>query len=135
MAALPAFVSMWSSYPLVQMPCNGPWANQCSIRMSIALIGAGFPLTGYTDPTCAHGHARGAESLANFLWRKARRPTIYTSGTAFTAACANQTGISFFKDITGFRGGIGDHIDLWNRGTTKTGSYENDCRQIWFWSA
>lgn len=42
--------------------------------MSVALIGAGFALTGYRDPLCRHGHARGAESLASYLSRVVQIP-------------------------------------------------------------
>lgn len=121
------------SYPTELHPCDGPWDNQCAIRVSIALQGANFDLSTYTDPTCAHGHARGAESLANFLWRQIARPQIYTSSTSFRETARSIRGIVFFKDISGFRGGTGDHIDLWDKGQTKTGEYASLSRQVWFW--
>jgi hypothetical protein len=70
------FSRLWSSYPGSHAPCDGGYANQCAIRMSIALLGAGFSLGGYTEPRCRHGHARGAESLAQFLSRHAKAREI-----------------------------------------------------------
>lgn len=124
-----SFDDLNANYPTTGKPCDGPWANQCAIRMSIALAKSGFDLSKYTDPTCAHGHARGAESLANYLWRKLGRPQILKTATA---AAIKTRGIIFFKDIAGFRGGIGDHIDLWNGAKTRTGAYFGKCKQVWF---
>jgi hypothetical protein len=134
----PNFQLAWAAYPSQQAPCDQKrpdgslaWENQCAIRLSIALQGAGFALSGYTEPTCKHGHARGAESLANYLWRQLGPPG-HTS--AKQVDLSGQRGIVFFKDIQGFRGGIGDHIDLWNLHTTRTGAYFAVSRAVWFWN-
>ncbi len=129
--AKPRFDSLWNAYPEEHDPCNQGWANQCAIRMSIALTGAGFALTGYTEPRCKHGHARGAESLAQYLVSRLGRPVIKTKDGE--AAVDGKSGIIFFKDLAGFRGGNGDHIDLWRNGETKTGAYFSSCKQVWFW--
>lgn len=123
-----------SSYPNEQAPCGDGWENQCAIRMSIALEGAGFSFDGYTDPLCSHNHARGAESLANHLWRQWGRPRIFTSPQSAKGSLASSRGIIFFKDLRGFRGGSGDHIDLWSGTRTKTGEYFSSCKQVWFYS-
>jgi hypothetical protein len=125
------FQSVWSSYPSAQMPCDGPYDNQCAIRMSIALVGAGFSFGGYTEPCCKHGHARGAESLAPFLSRSAR-PERLASASA-EAAVAGRTGAVIFRNLAGFRGGQGDHIDVWNGTKTKTGAYFTTCQEVWSW--
>jgi hypothetical protein len=53
----------------------------------------------YSEPKCSHGHARGAESLANWLWKNhLGRPTIYTDGAKAKIAINDKTGIIFFKD-------------------------------------
>lgn len=140
--AKPAFVNLWNNYPTEQSPCDGPWDNQCAIRMSLTLIGEGtLPVNSgtYTEPKCSHGHARGAESLANWLWAKKRlgRPTIYTNPAAGKITIASKKGILFFKDCfirAGETTRRGDHIDLWNAGITKTyNDPSNNSAQLWFW--
>lgn len=102
--------------------------------MSICLIDSGFQLMGYTDPMCEHGHARGAESLANYLWKQVGRPKIATSADQGRKNAIEKTGLIFFKDIVGFRDDIGDHIDLWSYGITPVGkTYFDRCEQSWFW--
>ena len=103
--------------------------------MSITLINAGFPLTNYTEPVCKHKHARGAESLATYLWRQVGRPQIATTSAAAWTMVNSKKGLIFFKDIAGFRDGIGDHFDCWNAGITKTGEYIDHSKQVWFWEA
>ena len=139
--AKPSFVNLWSNYPTESAPCDGGWSNQCAIRMSITL-NAEKNITvdkgTYTEPKCAHGHARGAESLANWLWKNhLGRPKIFSDGAKAKIDMASKTGIMFFKDCftrTGETTAIGDHIDLWNAGSTKT--YDdpgNKSKQVWFW--
>jgi hypothetical protein len=87
--ANPSFSSLWSNYPTERSPCDGPWANQCAIRMSITLNAEGtlhVSSATYTDPKCSHGHARGAGSLADWLYGKQRlgRPT-HTYSDSVTA--------------------------------------------------
>lgn len=139
--ARPAFINLWNSYPTVNDPCDGPWSNQCAIRMSLALNDEKTLLVDrftYSEPKCAHGHARGAESLANWLWRRhLGRPSIFTSGAIAKRTLAEKNGIIFFKDCYPRGGEIratGDHIDLWQRGMTK--GYNdpgNKSAQVWFW--
>lgn len=139
--ARPAFINLWNSYPTVNDPCDGPWSNQCAIRMSLALNEEKTLLVDrftYSEPKCAHGHARGAESLANWLWRRhLGRPRIFSSGAAAKLALAEQNGIIFFKDCftrSGETRASGDHIDLWKRSLTK--GYNdpgNKSAQVWFW--
>lgn len=128
----PNFSSLLSNYPSTNTPCNGSWENQCAIRMSIALQKSGLSLSKYTEPTCKHGHARGAESLANHLWNVIGPASKYFNPKKSNVA--GRTGIIFFKDIASFRGGRGDHIDLWNLHKTITGEYFDACQEVWFWS-
>lgn len=139
--AKPSFVNLWSNYPTEQSPCDGGWANQCAIRMSLTLNGEGTIQVNsgtYTEPKCSHGHARGAESLANWLWSKhLGRPKIYTDPAAGKTDIASKKGILFFKDCftrPGESASVGDHIDLWNAGITKTfNDPSNNSAQLWFW--
>ncbi len=133
----PGFSLLLSNYPDEIDPCDQGRKrelNQCAIRTSIALIGAGFHLTGYKQgPLCKHGHARGAQSLGDYLWQQWGRPKISTSAANGRAVTKQKTGIIVFKDISGFRGGRGDHVDLWNMTGTITGEYFNRADQTWFW--
>lgn len=132
---VPDFVELMKHYPVVRSPCDEGWDNQCAVRCSIALIGSGFPLVGYADPLCRHGHARGAESLANYLWKEVGRPTRHASAHAAKTKIFSKKGIVLFKDISGFRSGRGDHIDLWDGQATTTGEYFSLSREVWFWEA
>ncbi|NEQ52047.1 MAG: hypothetical protein F6K11_18220 [Leptolyngbya sp. SIO3F4] len=138
-----SFAKLWNAYPSTSHSCTQNWPHQCSIRMSIALNHEGSitvqPST-YTEPTCRHGHARGAESLANWLWRyHLGRPKIFNNGTQAKQAIAKNTGIIFFKDCFTRPNSTersGDHIDLWNRGITKGFSDPNNyASEVWFWKA
>lgn len=95
----------------------------------------------YSEPKCAHEHARGAESLANWLWRHhLGRPTILTGSAEDRRTLNQKTGIIFFKDCFARLGQseearTGDHIDLWNRGRA-TGDFADQAhrsKQVWFW--
>lgn len=140
--AKPSFINLWNAYPKVSSPCDGPWDNQCAIRMSIALNGE-MSLKGnkstYTEPKCAHGHARGAESLANWLERQLGRPQRIGGSAQERDKLKAKTGIIFYKDCFARTGQsqenrTGDHIDLWNRGLTKGFSDQNyQSKQVWFW--
>ena len=139
--AKPSFTNLWSGYPKVDSPCDGPWDNQCAIRMSIALNSEKsirINKSSYSEPKCAHGHARGAESLANWLWKHhLARPKIYTNGQKGKKDIQSKKGIIFFKDCfirSGETARRGDHIDLWYNGLTKGFTDPaNHASQIWFW--
>lgn len=80
----------------------------------------------------------GAESLANWLWKHhLKRPTIFRDGATAKRSLQEKKGVIFFKDCFTRSGQTvrrGDHIDLWNRGITKTYSDpENKAAQVWFW--
>lgn len=140
--AKPSFINLWNAYPTVSSPCDGPWDNQCAIRMSIALSGEmtlKVNTSTYTEPKCAHGHARGAESLANWLEKRLFYPRKVGGSAQDREAFKDKTGIIFYKDCFARTGQTaenrtGDHIDLWNRGLTKgfsDGAYQS--KAVWFW--
>ena len=142
--AKPSFINLWNSYPTTSTPCDGPWDNQCAIRMSVTLNAEQtikVNKSTYSEPKCAHEHARGAESLANWLWRHhLGRPTILTGSAEDRRTLYQKTGIIFFKDCFARLGQsqearTGDHIDLWNRGRV-TGDFADQAhrsKQVWFW--
>lgn len=147
--AKPSFINLHNAYQRILEeypagnPCDGGWDNQCAIRMSIALsdeLTIQVNKSTYSEPKCAHGHARGAESLANWLWKHhLGRPTILTGSAEDRIKLGQKTGIIFFKDCFARLGETdenrtGDHIDVWNRGRTAT--YDDPAhrsKQVWFW--
>lgn len=138
--ARPRFVPLWSGYPTVSSPCDQGYANQCAIRLSIALNAQGTLRVGtgsYSEPKCRHGHARGAQSLAYWLVSRLGRPQIFTNVAAGKRTLTTSQGIIFFKDCftrAGETTQSGDHIDLWLRGLTKTfDDPANRSAQVWFW--
>src|SRR5688572_32757704 len=122
----PAFINLWNNYPAENAPCDGGYENQCAIRMSLTLnaeLTIKINKQTYSEPKCSHGHARGAESLANWLWKRIARPKIFTDASKAKTDLAAKQGIVFFKDCFTREGETvrrGDHIDLWNKGVTKT---------------
>lgn len=114
----------------------GSYENQCSIRMSGALRKSGFNLDSYGDPTCTDEsgeiRTRGAESLANYLWKKYGPAKKFPSVDKAKINMKGKTGIVFFKDIPSFQDGRGDHIDMWDGNSTKGGYFYNS-KEIWFW--
>lgn len=60
--------------PAAHPSSNPAYINQCAIRMSVALIGSNFPLTGFNGATTEEGWARGAQELANYLAGQVGQP-------------------------------------------------------------
>ncbi|MFJ5300593.1 type VI secretion system amidase effector protein Tae4 [Pseudomonas sp. NPDC088368] len=148
--AKPSFINLWNAYERLMAdhpagdPCDGSWVNQCAIRMSITLNAEHTIKVNkftYSEPKCAHEHARGAESLANWLWKnQLGRPAIYTNGASDRDKILNKVGIIFFKDFFYQPNDAeghpsGDHIDLWDRGITATrgSDYFHRSKSVWFW--
>jgi hypothetical protein len=137
----PEFTKLWNSYPGDMHPCDGPWPNQCAIRLSVALNAEGtirIDKTTYPEPRCAHGHARGAESLANFLVKAIGMPSMFKDAKDAKVKLLGKNGIIFFKDCF-IRGGettrSGDHIDVWKLGKARTyDDPNNESAQVWFWA-
>lgn len=132
-----AFSIFWSNYPAdhpyVDAKGNTPsgFENQCAIKVSAALDGAGQPLEGYRGATVnvrgAHLAIR-AEELAAWLRTSApmalRLGHRFITGSNWQETIRDQTGIVFFQDYwlrPGEKLPTGDHIDLWN-GTRLTAS-------------
>lgn len=152
----PSFNKLWENYPSEQQPCKQKdgrviHANQCAIRVGVALQGAGVNLKTFPSRRkCwepGHtGHTLAAQELANWLGGQLGGPKKYTTrthgdkpGEKAKADIQNKTGIIFFKDYWQRDGETsesrsGDHIDLWNRGTTKTSNDSgNMSKEVWFW--
>lgn len=137
------FSKLDCNYPKDNSPCDDTpaWPNQCAIRMSLALNGEGsHPVNAgtYSEPKCSHNHARGAESLANWLWTAYKPAFKYTPAEAETKL-KDRTGIVFIKNCFTRPGETeknGDHIDLWNKTEMKTQTTDLflEGEEVWFFS-
>lgn len=137
------FVKLDAGHPGNTDPCDDSpaWKNQCAIRMSIALNAEGsHPVnaTSYTEPKCSHNHARGAESLANWLWKYYKPAFKYTPAEAEVKIKGKQ-GIVFIKNCFTREGETekrGDHIDVWNKTAMKTQptSLLTQGEKVWFFT-
>lgn len=142
------FKDLDSKYPIddkgkpikIKGACSS-FEHQCAIRLSRAIqqstnldIFTGTDYTKKLGPVCKDGeykHARGAEELAKYLVKRLSKPKKFKPPSR--TELKGKKGIIFFKDIKGFRNGIGDHIDLWDGNGTKTGHYFDSAKEVWFW--
>lgn len=113
---------------------NYLYENQCAIRMSIALSNSGLSFKTYTDPKCSHGHARGARSLANWLWKNHLcQPKIYKGKDAqnIKTKINSKAGILYFHNLSGEINN--DHIDIYFNNETQS-NYVNlwEAKEYWF---
>lgn len=122
--------------------------NTCAIRMSLALLGAGFPNPG-TYPIKAGKYKgrmieTGQRRLSNWLVRHIGKPEEYKSGLEAEKAIEARHGIVSFFSIYGDNNPQG-HIaivsmDRWGKyircgheiDGTATGCYWSS-RKVWFW--
>jgi len=136
-------------------PGDPIYENQCAIKMSIALQGAGVSLDTYPKNRSEVRYVRqlqkkirgalAAEELAIWLSRAIGNPEpAYKNGEALKKI-KGRTGVVFFKDYwqrTPNGALDGDHIDLWDGKTTPGQSstyYEgyvtafDKAAEVWFW--
>jgi Type VI secretion system (T6SS), amidase effector protein 4 len=174
------FTDLWFRHPAnlaTQYPCILPQptagdggkiipagfpthANQCAIRMGVALKHAGVDVSAFQGMAHCGQHDKSemhvirAQELADALARMSIPgigPVERLTGTSakdFYPKLIGRTGIIYIKDYwrrTGESQPSGDHIDVWNgyRSSTKwlmewfswAGYYSNyaEAREIWFW--
>jgi Type VI secretion system (T6SS), amidase effector protein 4 len=125
-----SFQTLWNAYPsdppYVDRRGNPPpgYENQCAIKVSAALIGAGVSLKGFKGAVVSIGaqpHAIRAQELAGWLSaaapRRIRDKAKGITGAAWQNTIADKTGIVYFENYwlrDGEKAPTGDHIDLWN---------------------
>ncbi len=134
MPELPSFTDLQANYPDPYNDderCSDGYINQCAIRVSISLIESGFLLTNFNDHLCSHGHARGAQALADYIYRQVKRPRIIPNNQDMEGFVSDKKGILFFKNLDG---DSVDHIDIWNGAECESGEYFDSCEEIWFWN-
>jgi hypothetical protein len=141
------FSSLWSSHPGMAKPCAPEFANQCAIRMTVALHGAGIDTSKLSAVRCWHGHNNPSHILRaqQFATALAKTPGVLGSGvTVKKMAGSMNSNLASFKAKRGvifIQNGWGetDHIDLWDgiasqmAGSLDTAGYMMRGANVWFW--
>ena len=161
LAILPPSVwqKIYDNYPkpYTSKPCDGEYYNQCAIRMSIALLGAGIKLEGVKNKTnpggavkCRHGHILGAYNLKEHIKDKNLFGTAIpyngkTDNLVFSKV-KGKTGILYFEKFeedntddsinNPDRRSSYRHIEVWNGQSLLSGYDEQmfGAETILFWS-
>lgn len=131
------------------------YADQCAIKMSIALQAGGLSLDTFPKDRSElrevfavkrkYRGALAAEELAKWLVKALGKPEEFTGGKK-SEKVTMRKGIVFFKDFwtrPGETSAQGDHIDLWNGTNTPNVSpqvfqegpmsYFTRSKLVWFW--
>ena len=150
------FQSLWDNHPSIsdgeEYPCRKAdgtpkYANQCSIKMGIALKKGGVDMTRFKLSTCSPTHPASechftwSESLAQHIrWSERKQfGNVEIKKNVKAEDYATRTGLVFFKDFWYRRGEkkypTGDHIDLWDKNKMCSGnpSYFEESKEVWFW--
>jgi hypothetical protein len=136
----------WIGYPENITDAN--FYNTCAIRMSLALLGAGYPNPGQWLIKAGKYKDRSVETqqkrLSTWLTRHVGQPERFESGSDAERAICNRRGIVSFFSLYGGTDSQG-HIaivsrDRWGQylrcgneiDGTSTGCYWSS-REVWFW--
>ena len=138
------FSKLWKNHPYPKFPCDrGLFANQCAIRMGVALELSGVDTSSfdikYPQRRCYPGlnhsprHILAAQELANWLddsGNNAFGSKRVIRGGALESL-KGKKGIVFI--MNGWSST--DHIDLWDGETLKGGAPDwlNLGDEVWFW--
>jgi hypothetical protein len=136
----------WIGYP--ENITDPNFYNTCAIRMSLALLGAGYPNPGRWPIKAGKFQGRNIETqqkrLSAWLTRHVGQPEKFGSGSDAERAIGNRRGIvSFFSlyggtDLQGHiaivsRDRWGQYLRCGNEiDGTATGCYWSS-REVWFW--
>lgn len=123
----------YEDYRKDRAPCKGGAANQCAVRMSVALVRCGFGLDRFPDSSRVHKpyrschvdipHVLGAEELGNYLKLTLGTPIVFHSHALRNAESLlkrlqGHTGILYFNNCfkrnRADTSKKGDHIDLFD---------------------
>jgi len=136
----------WIGYP--ENTANPNFRNTCAIRLSLALLGAGYPNPGAWPIKAGKYKGRAIETrqrkLSSWLVRHLGKPEIFSSGKEAEGKVGTRRGIISFFSIYGDVNPQG-HIaivakDRWGLYTrcgneldgSMTGCYWSS-REVWFW--
>ena len=137
----------WIGYP--ENIGNPNFLNTCAIRLSLALLGAGYPNPGAWPIKAGKYKGRAIETkqrkLTQWLVRQLGQPEKFKSGREAETKIDSRRGIVSFFNIYGDENAQG-HIaivskDRWGRYTrcgleidgTETGCYWSS-KEVWFWA-
>ena len=135
----------WIGYP--ENIGNDNFANTCAIRLSLALLGAGFPNPGMWPIRAGKHKNRMIETrqrkLSNWLVRHLGQPEKFKSGHEAKSMIGSRNGIISFFKLNGPTDNQG-HIDIvmldrWgsylrcNNDNRDQGSCYWGAVEIWFW--
>lgn len=141
------FQKLWDNHPYPDAPCDTTlFPNQCAIRMTVALEGAGVDTSSFDSlfprRRCASaypalkshkpGHILAAQQLADWL-----RKQEAVVGKASVHKKVSSTDFQGKKGVVFIKNGWGatDHIDVWNGSMLKGGAldYFSRGQEVWFW--
>ncbi len=135
-------------------------ANECAIRMSVALSLSGFSFETFANQNRVRSggrtglpvpHVLGAQELAHYLrtvWGYPDRPGL---GSSAASSIEGRLGVIYFNNCfqrSGEASRAGDHIDLWTgqeyynqilslaagvEDRSSTGNLFNKADRVWFW--
>lgn len=144
---MPTFKKLWDSHPYPDSPCAPKFENQCAIRMTVALHGAGINTALLSGVRCWHNHTSPSHILRaqQFAEALARTSSLLGAGISVVkkkgtvndnlTVFSKKKGVVFIKDGWGST----DHIDLWDgllslmKGSADTQDYMSRGKEVWFW--
>jgi hypothetical protein len=150
------FDNLWVNHPANETipniePCqsNGQsnHANQCVIRLGLALTRSGISLASYTGAFCwtkGHGRQHPLRVEQMKLWLNAKTTKFVPFAVKYVKTklgvqkssqfFSGRRGIVAFLDFWGTNN-TGDHVDLWNGSSIAHGDndYFARSRELWFW--
>lgn len=146
----PTELYQWIGYP--ENISNPNFHNTCAIRLSLALLGAGFPNPGAYPVKAGKYKGRLIETrvrlLSKFLKRHLGEPEKYKNGPEAEKAVGSRHGIISFFQLYGPSESLSGHISLVAKGTGEwaslrcgrevegpdkpTGCYWQ-ATEVWFW--
>lgn len=131
------FMMLWHSHPgRDTRPCD-KHANQCAIRMAIALKRAGVDFSSFKGEQCTHGHILRAQELAKWISDDSINQMLFGQVNISQKIAAKSSDFLLRQGLVFFMDGHGamDHIDLWNGYVLKAASPSefSSAKEIWFW--